>query len=358
MRIFQNFGLSRTYAQRFAKLNVVSDFAGQRDILVDDRYGASHLLAPVFSKEETFFFTSGDVEKMQRAWAKENGLPEKTTLPEILIAQIEQHKTEVFYNLDPGRYDGTFVRRLPQHVKRKICWRAAPGKIDFSGYDFITCSFPSMRKTYEEQGNRTVEFFPAHDPVLDGYATNSNRDIDVLFFGGFSRHHMKRTGILEAVAKLSNQYKVVFHLDNSRFTRLAETPLGWFGPLAKHRRPSAIMKVAQAPVFGRAMYEQLGRAKIVINASIDMAGDDRGNMRCYEAMGGGAMLLTDVGNYPHGMVDGETMSVFNYSDEAVSKIEYSLSLGLWQKTASNGNRLVKSDYSKAIQFSNFCRIAN
>jgi Glycosyl transferases group 1 len=356
MRLFQNMGLSRAYMQRFAKINLATNFIGQRDVLLHDCYGASHVLLPVTQRDENAFFTSGDVEKIQKAWASENGLAKKTPLADILLAQIEHHRTEVFYNLDPGRYDGAFVRRLPAHVKKKIAWRAAPGQIDFGGYDLVVSNFPSIRKSYEEQGIRTAEFFPSHDPTLDEYARNENRDIDVLFFGGYSRHHSKRAEILEAVAKLSGKYNIAFHLENSRYTKLAETPLGWFGPLAKARRPDDIRKVAQPSVFGRAMYEQLGRAKIVINAAIDMAGDDRGNMRCYEAMGGGALLLTDAGQYPEGMVDGKTMFIYNNAQEAVKKLNRFLSEGNWKEISENGNQLMKTSYEKLRQYQRFLKL--
>ena len=59
--------------------------------------------------DETAFFTNGDDEVLQRTWALEMGMSPKASLPEILLAQIESHRTEVFYNLDPMRYGGDFV---------------------------------------------------------------------------------------------------------------------------------------------------------------------------------------------------------------------------------------------------------
>jgi hypothetical protein len=354
MLIFQNSGLSNAYRRRLdALVGSTIDFAAQRSVFLNDRYGASHMLLPVLEGERTAFFTNGDDEKLQRAWAKENGLPADCALAEILVAQIEHHRTEVFYNLDPMRYDGLFTKRLPSSVKTKIAWRAAPGKINFSGYDLVVSNFPSIRRAYEKEGVRTAEFFPAHDPALDAYAEKENRDIDVLFFGGFSRHHQKRNAILEAIASLGKKYNIVFHLDNSRYTRLAETPLGWFGPLASMRRPQAIRTVAKPPVFGRDMYERLGRAKIVINASIDLSGKDRGNMRCFETMGGGAMLLTDEGSYPPGMVDQTTLVVYKDAQDAARNITEHLGDGNWQRIAAKGHTMIKDIYSKQSQLTRF-----
>ncbi|RUV70448.1 MAG: glycosyltransferase family 1 protein [Mesorhizobium sp.] len=358
MRLFQNSGISPSYRIRLAGLVAgIGGFDRQKEVFLNDRYGAAHILSPVHAGSPEAFFTNGDDEKLQRAWARDNGLGDAAPLADILLAQIEHHKTEIFYNLDPFRYDASFVRRLPGHVRRKIAWRAAPGRIDFSGYDLVVCNFPSMRKLWEEQGARTAHFFPAHDPELDAVAANRNRDIDVLFFGGYSRHHQRRRQILEAVAGLSGRRRVVFHLDLSRYTPLAETPLGWFGPLGAVRRPRAIRKVSAPPVFGRAMYEQLGRAKIVVNASIDMAGPDRGNMRCFEAMGAGALLVSDSGNYPEPMRDGETMVVYEHPQDVSEKIERQLEDGNWDRIGWAGNRAIREEYSKKHQFERFLELA-
>lgn len=357
MRIFQNSGISPSYRSRLAGLAAgVSGFEPQKDVFLNDRYGAAHILLPVLVGSPEAFFTNGDDERLQRAWALENGLGQDTPLADILLAQIEHHKTDVFYNLDPYRYDASFVRRLPGHVKRKIAWRAAPGKIDFSGYDLVVCNFPSMRQLWEAQGAKTAHFFPAHDPELDVVAANRSRDIDVLFFGGYSRHHQRRRQILETVARLSDRRKVVFRLDLSRYTPLAETPLGWFGPLRAVRRPRMIRSVSAPPVFGRAMYAELGRAKVVVNASIDMAGPDRGNMRCFETMGSGGLLVSDAGNYPASMRDGETMVVYDQPLDASKAIERRLDDGSWDGIGWAGNRAIREEYSKKRQFERFLEL--
>ena len=52
-----------------------------------------------------------------------------------------------------------------------------------------------------------------------------------------------------------------------------------------------------------------------------MAGGDRGNMRCFEATGCGAVLFTDSGSYPEGFVDGETMVTYSSPDEIPQLIQ-------------------------------------
>lgn len=41
------------------------------------------------------FFTNGDDNTSQGLWARENGMPNKPSLEDILLAQIERHRTEL-----------------------------------------------------------------------------------------------------------------------------------------------------------------------------------------------------------------------------------------------------------------------
>jgi hypothetical protein len=345
-----------SYKVKLAELCTgVEGFAARRDVFLNHRYGASHLLKPVLEGAENAFFTNGDDEALQWSWAKENGLKTRN-LDDVLLAQIEAHRTEVFYNLDPGRYGGAFLRRLPGHVRRKIAWRAAPGALDLQGYDLLVANFPSILARYQVDGIKTAEFFPAHDPELDAYAANTARDIDILFIGGYSRHHAKRSQLLLAVAELQESYNVVFHLDRSRYTRLAETPLGLFPSLAKHRRPGSVRAITHPPVFGRQMYEALSRAKIVVNMAIDMAGTDRGNMRCFEAMGAKSLLLSDAGNYPQGMDVGRTLKSYTEPNEVPNMVKKILNSSDTLKIAELGFEMVSMRYSKSAQFKKFLNL--
>lgn len=359
MRLFLNSGIYPAYLPRLQQLRQSStDFTGWIRTFLNDRFGAAHFLKPVLDGDPDAFFTNGDDEAAQRLWAQENGLPGKPSLEEILLAQLEDHRTEVFYNLDPMRYGSNFVRKLPGCVKRSFAWRAAPSPgADFTAYHAVLCNFPSILESYQQQGWRTAYFLPAHDPVMDAYACNQNRPVDVLFVGGYTRHHRRRAELLEAVANLSDEFQLRFHLDNSRMTRLAESPLGLFLPMGQHRRPVKIRAIAKNPVFGRDLYKSLSSAKIVLNGAIDMAGVDRGNMRCFEAMGCGALMVSDAGNYPEGMVNGESMSTYTTPAEAVQHIRTLLGdEASRQQLAWSGHELMVTSYSKTAQWQSFLKI--
>jgi hypothetical protein len=355
MRLFQNSGLYPSYLVR---LNMLAPktlaFEERRRIFLEDRFGALHFLQPVLNGDADAFFTNGDDDILQRQWARENGIRAEAPLEDILLAQIEHHRTEVFYNLDPVRYPSAFVRKLPGCVRKAVCWRAVPsGQADLTAYDAVFGNFPSILDFWRRKGCRTAVFFPAVDPVMAEYG-HGERPIDVLFVGGYSRHHSIRAKALEQVAKLADTWRVIYCLDASRLTLLAESPLGRLLPMQKHRRPAAIAKIAKPPVFARQLYDLIGRSKIVLNGAIDIAGPDRGNMRCFESMGCGALLVSDAGNYPDGMSAGETMEAYDSADDALEMI--SECLRSWPRSAevaARGRSQISEIYSKSLQWRQF-----
>ena len=356
MRLFQN---ARYYPSLRPKIRELtkgsSTFAGKISAFLNFRESAAHILLPVDQRADWAFFTNGDDADIQRVWAREHGLKSNAPLDEILRAQIEEHRADVFYNLDATGWGADFMKRLPGCVKAAIAWHAAPFQnVSFAGYDRVVCNFPSILAALSEQGCRTEYFFPAFDPELEPFAARKDRPIDVLFVGGYSRHHRRRAAVLEAVARLAGEYNVVYRLDRSRLCRLAESPLGQFLPLATHRRPPAIRAITQEPIFGRDYYGALSAAKIVLNGSIDMAGADRGNMRCFEALGSGALLLSDEGNYPEGMRNGETIVTYNSPEDAVKQIRTLIEAsGERLAVARAGHEMVSARYSKEVQWQRF-----
>ena len=356
MRLFQN---SRYYPSLRPRVRELgknhSTFAGKISAFLDFRESAAHILLPIDGRAEWAFFTNGDDPVAQKLWAREHGLPSRASLGEILKAQIEEHRADVFYNVDATGWGGDFIKNLPGCVKHIIAWHAAPFRdMSFSHYDLVVCNFPSILAALDQQGCRTAYFFPAYDPELKPFAARQDRPIDVLFVGGYSRHHSQRSAVLEAVAKLAGEYNVVYHLDRSRLCRLAESPLGRLLPLARHRRPAAIRAITREPRFGRDYYELLSRSKIVLNGSIDMAGVDRGNMRCFEALGGGSLLLSDAGNYPEGMRNGKTIAMYGSPEEAVKQVR--TLLGDSEKASSiarAGHEMISTRYSKQAQWKRF-----
>ena len=215
-----------------------------------------------------------------------------------------------------------FIKSLPGCVKYAIAWHAAPFRnVSFSDYDLVVCNFPSILAAMRRAGMPNGVFLSRLRSGVCAICRRQDRPVDVLFVGGYSRHHRQRAAVLEAVAKLAGEYNVVYHLDRSRLCRLAESPLGRLLPLASHRRPPAIRAITQEPIFGRDYYEVLSAAKIVLNGCNRYGGRGSGQYALLRSAGGrGDCCFRTQGNYPDGMEDGETIVTYNSPEHAVNQI--------------------------------------
>jgi spore maturation protein CgeB len=98
----------------------------------------------------------------------------------------------------------------------------------------------------------------------------------------------------------------------------------------------------------------LSQAKIVLNGAVDMAGRDRGNMRCFEAMGCGALLVSDQGRYPDGIQGEKTMLLYEGGGGAKEVIQRALANPVaLDAIASQGKKMVSEHYSKTTQWADF-----
>jgi glycosyltransferase involved in cell wall biosynthesis len=326
--------------------------------MVEFGLNGPHMLEPVVVGSEDAFLTSTADPSMQRAWAVENGLRPDVHPHEVLLAQIEHFKPDVLYTHGTGYFPDHVRRALKGLVKVAICWKAPP---DFSnsmeGFDLAVNNFPSSFPRYEAMGIKTGWFSPSFDPAMEPECDATDRPVDIVFVGGYSRHHRNRARMLEQIAKLSNRYNVKLALSFDRATRLANTPLGLLPALSNYRAPKIIRQVAIPPLFGREMYRLFSSAKILVNTAIDVAGQDRGNIRCFEALGCGTLMLSDVGIYPPGMVDGKTMLTYDHIDtipEIVAQLLNDESRRM--RIAADGKSLLRGTYGKGESWDRFQKL--
>ena len=94
-----------------------------------------------------------------------------------------------------------------------------------------------------------------------------------------------------------------------------------------------------------------------MNGAIDMAGNDRGNMRVWEAMGCGAALVTDKGRYPDEMIESQHFLTYATPDEAVQNVRNLIANPMERtRIAQAGHKLIAERYSKTVQWNRFKEI--
>ncbi len=77
-------------------------------------------------------------------------------------------------------------------------------------------------------------------------------------------------------------------------------------------------------------------------------------MRCFEIMGCGALLLSDEGKYPDGMIPESTLITYGSPADVVAQVRRLLADGDHREAiAREGHRMVSTEYSKEIQWRRF-----
>ncbi len=365
MRIFQN---THLYPEHIAIIDKQSgksaSFRQRVDTMIKHGLNGTHLLKPMVDGSSDTFLTTATDRQTQRQWAIENNLSPDLHPHDVLVEQLKAFKPDVFYTLGPVYFPERVREMLPSLCKMNICWKSPP---DFSpglsGFDFLVNNFPSSLPKYAKFSDiRTGYLTPSFDPAMEPACFNTNRDIDIVFVGTYSRRHLRRAEIIEKLCQFAQTHRLVFCLLFDKATRIASTPLGLLPGLSKYRPSKLVTQNASPPVFGDAMYRQFANAKIVVNCAIDVAGNDRGNIRCFEAMGCGALLISDEGSYPKGMENGVNMLTYKNPQDLVEVIRKALSNeSERQRLASEGLKLARTTYGKQAvwdQFKDIVKVAS
>ncbi|MCW5296895.1 glycosyltransferase family 1 protein [Herbaspirillum lusitanum] len=266
---------------------------------------------------------------LQDTWARENAvpfsafalkLPHRTfrlpvigrrlaALPglmEVAIAQIRAFKPDVLYCQDLSFFPGDVLRELKKDVGLIVGQIACPlpPQSFLDGYDLILTSFPHFVDRLKGLGIDSEYFKIGFDTRVLDLLGNVDKDVDISFVGGISRHHGKAIPLLEHLAET--------------------TPIEFFGYGAKTLpRNSLIRKRHNGEVWGLNMYKALARSRITLNRHINVAENNANNMRLFEATGVGTLLLTDrKDNLSELFEVGKEVVAYSSQEEAAELIRY------------------------------------
>lgn len=335
-----------------------------RDLLITDGYASTYILKPALEgKDDKVFYTIWDYERLQYKWAEENGLKTRD-LEEIKLAQIEAFKPDVFYNHSP-RYDNHFIEKLKKkNGLKKVCWDAIITDYPWlhENYDLRLTLFEPFVKYWRQKGLNASLLSPAYAPTWDQY-NQSDRKIDVLFYGQFSEFFFSVRNQL--IIKLlewysTNVYNVRVHLQRNtkkqplinirgirRFTRWVD------------KTPHQIKKYSLPPLYGTDLYHAIASSRIVINAFTNYNGLFKDNMRTYEAIGLGALMIGEDGIYPDFLEPGHDFLTYRTAEELIEKIEYALSLpDQGREMANQAHQKLIHHCTKEKQWETFCKLVD
>lgn len=266
---------------------------------------------------------------LQRTWAKANDVPLSrlalkvphrlfrlpvlgrtlANLPglmDVAIAQIKAAKPDVLYCHDLSFFPYEVLKALRSHVRLIVGQIACPLPPDsfLRGYDLILTSFPHFVPRLKALGVASDYFRIGFDTRVLELLGTVNKEVDVSFVGGISRHHGNAVPLLEYLA--------------------TNTSIEFYGYGAKTLpRSSPIRARHHGEVWGMDMYRALARSRITLNRHINVAENNANNMRLYEATGVGALLITDRKDNLGELFDiGKEVVAYSTPEEAAELIRY------------------------------------
>lgn len=306
------------------------NYSSQHDYLINKLFGTSdfysrHLRAMGHDAVDVI----GNCFPLQKSWGKENLInfrnlginffewlsQKKITarltrkyhvLQGLLIEQIKSYKPDILYCQDLWFLKPNELNEIRPYVKLVVGQTASPlpDESCLKAYDLILTSFPHFVPRIKSLGIPAEYFRIGFDEKIIQFLGHVEKDIDVSFVGGLSRHHRNALELLEHLAK-NTEIKFFGYGANS---------LSKFSPIFPRH---------YGEVWGAEMYRSLARSRVTFNRHIKVAENYANNMRLYEATGVGSMLITDYkDNLGEIFEVGKEVVAYRNKDEAVDLIRY------------------------------------
>ncbi|MEX1221995.1 MAG: glycosyltransferase [Idiomarina sp.] len=320
------------------------------DILSDGFY-QHYILTPPDNSNDEVFFTLWDYRRLQKLWAKENGLSEEATLNDIRIAQIRHFNADVVFDFSPFR-DLEFIEQARAEIANQnmlyLCWNAyiKDHAMTFPQYDAHVSLHQPYVDYWRQLKLHAYEMQPGVPKDWSDDAQGGERTIDILFYGQYLDNVFKnRRELINTLLdyrKASNKV-VDVHL---QILPKADTS-------AIERNLSAVKE----PIFGSELYGKIRQAKVVVNICTDFNESHKSNARVFEALGNGALLIAEAGSYPMGLVAGEDFIVYNDMAELPALLDKVFSnWDDYKKVALRGHQKVHDYYGRPQQWQVFSSI--
>jgi spore maturation protein CgeB len=333
-------------------------FEELRQLVIKDGYASSYILHPALEgKTDEVFYTIWDYERLQYLWAKEYSLL-SYDLTEIKLAQIEEYAPDVLYDFS-AFIDRDFIRKLPRKsTLLKCCWDGIINEKPemFPDYD-VRISLHKPYIDYWRRKNKNAFELQAAIPSQWNKYGCEDRPIDILFYGQYyeamfsHRNHL----INELIHYTQDKdWLVNIHLQYP-LQKKAIIPVRGLRRIKKIiYPPKFIRQHTKNGIYGDELYSAIGKAKIVINAYTDYNTEYKSNMRLFEAIGCGAFLISEEGNYPEGFIPGVDFYTYTDTESLFSQIEKVLSdWPAHSKIAENTRLKITGMYSKEKQWERF-----
>ncbi len=341
-----------------------SSFAEIHDAFLRDGYASVYRLDPsTCCPDDDVFFIMWNYERLQHAWAREHDLKTRD-LDEIRFAQIEEFQPDIIYDFSPS-VSPDFAQNVSQRGDYKVvCWNGflktpePPANPNYNG--FVSLHRPFV-DSWKSRGFQALELQPGIDPEwfeLEGPEHGSKTN-ELIIYGQIGSNFGKREELVRNVAIASGEArfefkcfahtKTIYKRPGGRLARL-----GINLPFLIKWPDAALRSVLQPPKYGIELYETIRQSKAVLNNFTDLSTDFHSNMRIFETIGNGTILITPRGTYPEGLDEGTDYLAFDGVDEITKHVKMLDSEpGKADEFAKNAQSRMAENFSNARQYQTF-----
>lgn len=347
MKIF--FHIHGSFVDELMQIPLFNDCLKYNDFIVRNLdYGSiTKNAAPSQLIDDEIFICWSNSKKLQFLWAKENGvfIDNHDWKRSILQKQIESFQPDVFYSLAPEWIIQN--KDLIEFIKLKAIWKASPiiGVNDLSFFDLALTYGDIYKENLRGVGMNNIHKlnFAFDINTINRLDTNPNLESDLSFSGTYADMFSKRNKLLYSLSKeFYPKYKLRYYLKTSGQSR-------YFFKLFPEKIlppvPLRLMAHYRKNVFLKEYLESIANSKIVFNCHSDIAQKDKGNMRCFEALGLKRFMLSDKGVYPDYFKDGEHFVSYSNEKDLKDKFQYFIKNDTERnEIAENGFKMIKEHY--------------
>lgn len=337
-------------------------FAEQKAAFDYDAFGWadywSHALTPLGYRVSEISY---NVPEMQRAWAKENSLPDPAgiDLKEIALAQIRQFNPDILWFDDTNADLLKRIRDEVPSIKLVLGWvgSAIPRSDVWQHIDLILSCSPESVQWMKNHGFPAAHLHHGFESRINDRLINRPKRIDFSFIGQLvrgSHYHLHREKMLEA---LSGSARIEIFSPSADYgwrhyvqacikatnyeLRNALSRLGLSDALLKSlpvlktaykydTRPllpvnARLKPFIKPPVFGLDMYQVIRDSEMTLNIHADSSPLFASNMRLFETTGVGTCLITDwKDNLPELFEPDKEVVVYKNAEECLEKVRWLL----------------------------------
>lgn len=307
----------------------------QRSALASDFFawnGAWSTALPPLGHEVVEIYSN--VEPLQRAWVKEQrgSWSSSKWITDTAFAQLKSYDPEVLLIDDPRTFEPQWLMRVRENCPsmRLILGFSGTPSYDLDtvkAYDAILSCTKAYVDLFNKEGCKAFYLRHAFNASVLAHLPGDRESVAGLSFVGniirAAGYHQEREKLLKALVKHVPLNLCCPQSEISFWSELLETAArrGIYGLMkslkllgVKHATCRNLPKIGRAAtwttmplrqvdpqlksnmkpaVYGLEMYRVLQNSAVTLNKHIDVAGEETGNCRMYEATGVGACLLTD-----------------------------------------------------------------